>query len=109
MMLGGLCSLEDLVAGAWQAQERLECLADGADHPTGLQRGLASMSAVAQQRSRLQVHNEMSKLQLQSSTEALILTSDSVKPFSCCLLVLPFSLCVLCILFLLLPALWLDS
>ena len=56
VVLGGHCSLEDLVAGAWEAQERLECLADGTDHPKGLQRGLATMSAVAQQRSKLQVH-----------------------------------------------------
>ena len=52
----GICSLEELVAGAWQVQERLEGLADGADNPRGLLRGLATMSAVAQQRSKLQVY-----------------------------------------------------
>lgn len=65
--LRGHCSLEDLVAGAWEAQERLQCLADGADHPTGLQRGLATMSAVAQQRSRLQVHSDIQILDTEAS------------------------------------------
>ena len=51
------CSLEDLVEGAWQVQEHLERLADAADNPQGLQRGLASMSAVADQRTKLQVHS----------------------------------------------------
>lgn len=64
VVLGGHCSLEDLIAGAWEAQERLECLADGTDHPKGLQRGLASMSAVAQQRSKLQVHIDFTVLGL---------------------------------------------
>ena len=50
------CSLEEVVAGAWQVQEALECLADAADNPKGLDRGLATMSAVAQHRSKLQVH-----------------------------------------------------
>ena len=44
------------MAGAWQVQERLESLADGADNPKGLQGGLATMSAVVQQRAKLQVH-----------------------------------------------------
>lgn len=44
------------MAGAWQVQERLEGLADGGDNPKGLQGGLATMSAVAQHRSKLQVH-----------------------------------------------------
>ena len=65
--LRGHCSLEDLVAGAWEAQERLQCLADGADHPAGLQRGLATMSAVAQQRSRLQVHSDIQVLDTEAS------------------------------------------
>ena len=49
------CSLEDLVAGAWEVQDHLDRLADGGDHPRGLERGLASMSAVAEQRTKLQV------------------------------------------------------
>ena len=49
------CSLEELVAGAWQVQDHLDRLADAADHPRGLHRGLASMSAVAEQRTKLQV------------------------------------------------------
>lgn len=47
------------MVGAWQVQERLEGLADGADNPKGLQRGLATMSAVAQQRAKLQVHTHI--------------------------------------------------
>ncbi len=50
-----LCSLEDLVAGAWEVQDHMDRLADAADNPRGLERGLATMSAVAEQRTRLQV------------------------------------------------------
>ena len=50
-----LCSLEDLVAGAWEVQDHMDRLADAADNPRGLERGLATMSAVADQRTRLQV------------------------------------------------------
>jgi len=50
-----LCSLEDLVAGAWEVQDHMDRLADAADNPHGLERGLATMSAVADQRTRLQV------------------------------------------------------
>ena len=53
------CSLEDLVAGAWEVQDHLDRLADGGDHPRGLERGLASMSAVAEQRTKLQVNTSL--------------------------------------------------
>ena len=49
------CSLEELVGGAWQVQDHLDRLADAADNPLGLDRSLASMSAVADQRNKLQV------------------------------------------------------
>lgn len=54
-LCGHMCSLEDLVAGAWEAQDHMDRLADAADNPRGLERGLATMSAVADQRTRLQV------------------------------------------------------
>ncbi|KAL0020987.1 hypothetical protein WJX77_003610 [Trebouxia sp. C0004] len=47
-------NLEDLVAGAWEVQDHMDCLADAADNPRGLERGLATMSAVAEQRTKLQ-------------------------------------------------------
>ncbi|DBB03251.1 TPA: hypothetical protein ACH3X3_010647 [Trebouxia sp. C0006] len=50
----GDANLEDLVAGAWEVQDHMDRLADAADNPRGLERGLATMSAVADQRTRLQ-------------------------------------------------------
>ncbi|DBA75637.1 TPA: hypothetical protein ACH3X2_009071 [Trebouxia sp. C0005] len=47
-------NLEDLVAGAWEVQDHMDRLADAADNPRGLERGLATMSAVAEQRTKLQ-------------------------------------------------------
>jgi len=43
------------VAGAWEVQDHMDRLADAADNPRGLERGLATMSAVAEQRTKLQV------------------------------------------------------
>ena len=43
------------MAGAWEVQDHMDRLADAADNPCGLERGLATMSAVAEQRTRLQV------------------------------------------------------
>jgi len=43
------------VTGAWEVQDHLDRLADAADNPRGLERGLATMSAVAEQRTKLQV------------------------------------------------------
>ena len=43
------------MAGAWEVQDHIDGLADAADNPHGLDRGLATMSAVAEQRTRLQV------------------------------------------------------
>ncbi len=43
------------MAGAWEVQDHMDRLADAADNPRGLERGLATMSAVAEQRTRLQV------------------------------------------------------
>jgi len=43
------------VAGAWEVQDRMDRLADAADNPRGLDRALATMSAVAEQRTKLQV------------------------------------------------------
>ena len=108
VILGEYCSLEDLVTGAWEAQERLDCLADGADHPKGLQRGLATMSAVAQQRSKLQVHVDIPMLGLLVGTEALLMRCDGIEACLCCLSVLRISLCFLWISFLLSPAFLLD-
>lgn len=85
MTLGGQCSLEDLVVGAWEAQERLDCLADGADHPKGLQRGLATMSAVAQQREKLQVHIDNLTRLLLLGTKALVIMFDGADSSACCL------------------------
>lgn len=87
MTLGGHCSLEDLVAGAWEAQERLDCLADGADHPRGLQRGLATMSAVAQQRAKLQVLIDTFRRVLLLGVKALIIVFDSADSSVCCLFI----------------------
>ena len=50
-----VCSLDDLVAGIWEVQEHIDGLTDVEDDPKGLQRGLAGLSAVAEQRSKLQV------------------------------------------------------
>lgn len=49
------CSLEDLVAGVWEVQEHIDGLADMEDNPKGLQQGLAGLSAVTEQRTKLQV------------------------------------------------------
>lgn len=43
------------MAGAWEVQDHMDRLADAADNPRGLERGLATMSAVAEQRTKLQV------------------------------------------------------
>ncbi len=43
------------MAGAWEVQDRMDRLADAADNPRGLDRALATMSAVAEQRTKLQV------------------------------------------------------
>ena len=87
MTLGGHCSLEDLVVGAWAAQERLDCLVDGADQPKGLQRGLATMSAVAQQRDKLQVHIHNLIRLLLLGTKALVIMFDGADSSACCLFV----------------------
>ena len=54
------CSLDSLVAGLREVQSHIHSLADMDEHPQGLQRGLASMSAVAEQRNKLQVHRTSS-------------------------------------------------
>ena len=55
-MLLGLWSLlsEDLVAEACEGQDQVDRLADAADKPCGLEGGRAAMSAVADQRTKLQ-------------------------------------------------------
>ena len=60
------------MAGAWEVQKHVDCLADGADNPKGLARGLASMSAVAEQRSKLQVCLCAVRLTADSTTACLL-------------------------------------
>ena len=43
------------MGGAWQVQDHIDRLADIADNQRGLDRSLESMSAVAEQRNKLQV------------------------------------------------------
>lgn len=49
------CSLQDLVAEACKGQEQVDRLADAADTPCAVEAGRAVMSAVAEQRTKLQV------------------------------------------------------
>lgn len=50
-----MCSLEEVVAGIWEVQDHIDALADMDDNPRGLQHGLAGLSAVIEQRTKLQV------------------------------------------------------
>ena len=49
------CSLEEMVSAGWDLVQHLEGLQDVSVSPKGLEQGLASMEAVSEQRSRLQV------------------------------------------------------
>ena len=49
------CSLEEMASAGWDLVQHLEGLQDVSVSPKGLEQGLASMEAVSEQRSRLQV------------------------------------------------------
>ena len=58
------CSLEEMVSAGWDLVQHLEGLQDVSVSPKGLEQGLASMEAVSEQRSRLQVRAGAAQVRL---------------------------------------------
>lgn len=52
------------MAGVWEMQDHIDGLADVEENPKGLQRGLAGLSAVTEQRAKLQVSSDCGSIKL---------------------------------------------